>query len=118
LLLQVLNQPAKRGYVLFWLSIIIQVGALNLKVYYQYYFKQEPDWFEELYQPKLYHHYLLLDTTVPWEKDPQRDSPKVREEIFQNLKKEYALLNVPFDLVTGDYSQRKSQTIQIIDNLY
>ncbi len=95
--------------------IFLDTNIINLKVYYEYYFKQEPSWFEELYQPSLYHHYFLLDTSVPWEADPQRDSPKVREDIFHLLCKCYKGLGVPYNLISGSYAERKQKVIEIIE---
>ena len=95
--------------------IFFDTNIINLKVYYEFYFKKEPKWFLELYEPNLYDHYFLLDTSVPWQADPQRESPQVREQVFNALIAAYNQLDIKFDLITGDYEQRQKQLIELID---
>ncbi len=98
--------------------IFLDTNIISLKVYNQYYFKTIPNWFETLYQPNLYHHYLLLDTSVPWVEDPQRDSPEVRELLFLQFKNELDELKLPYSIISGDYDERletaKKKVVEII----
>lgn len=94
--------------------IFLDTNIINLKVYYQYYFKKEPHWFEKLYNPSLYDHYILLDTSVPWVEDEQRESPEVRDNVFGLLVEEYKRLNISYDIVFGDYHDRKKQILQLV----
>lgn len=97
--------------------VFFDTNILTLKIYYEYYFKTKAKWFQSLYNPSKYDYYLLLDTTVPWVADSQRDSPKVREELYSVFLKELTQLQVPFTVITGNYSDRVAQAKQVVQQL-
>ncbi|WKK83226.2 ATP-binding protein [Marivirga arenosa] len=50
---------------------------------------------------KPYDHYLLCYPDLPWEDDPLRENPNMREELFERYLKELNLYNFPFSIVKG-----------------
>jgi NadR type nicotinamide-nucleotide adenylyltransferase len=66
---------------------------------------------------RAYDHYLLTDIDLPWEDDPQREHPQLRE----HFKKIYADLisnsGIPYNLLSGSSEHRLKNALSIIDNL-
>ena len=96
--------------------VFFDTNIITLKIYHEHYFESQASWFDELYDQSLYSHYLLLDTSVPWEADPQRDSPEVREQLFHKFKTELEKLEVDFTVITGEYKQRIDQATNVIND--
>ena len=97
--------------------LFFDTNIISLKVYHQFYYNEEPIWFDEYFDPSVYSHYILLDTDVPWIADPQRDSPKVREELFPLFEKELKELQVPYTLIGGDYQNRLEKSKEVIQQI-
>lgn len=91
--------------------VFLDTNIVTLFIYHQYYFNSNPEWFLPLYNSQSYLHYLLLDTSIEWEYDVQRDSPQAREFLFTTFKNTLDQLNVSYSLITGTGSQRLTQAI-------
>jgi NadR type nicotinamide-nucleotide adenylyltransferase len=74
----------------------------------------------EILEPLSLHQYdlhLLTYVDIPWEADPQREHPHLREELFDIYKKELEQLNVPFIEIRGERNQRRTTAIQAIEGI-
>lgn len=97
--------------------IFLDTNIISLKIYYEHYFHEIPEWFHKLYKPASYDHYLLLDTSIPWIEDAQRDSPEIRELLYQKFERELRQLSVDFTVVSGNYSERLQQAKSIVSKI-
>jgi len=69
-------------------------------------------WREQNYQ-----HYFLTYWDVPWEDDPLREHPHLRECLFAWYEKELTLKGVPYTIVRGAVEERVAQCLRVIENL-
>ena len=60
--------------------------------------------------------YLLLDIDLPWEEDPLRDFPHMREHFMQVWHKELKDLNARYVVISGTGSDRYESAVKAIDN--
>ncbi|MDO7743062.1 MAG: NadR, partial [Pedobacter sp.] len=65
-------------------------------------------------QERTYDLYLLLDIDLPWQEDPLRDFPHMREHFMNIWLKELADLNANYVLING-IEDRLSNAIIAID---
>jgi len=67
-----------------------------------------------------YDYYLILNIDTPWIKDDLRDRPAERLEMFKAHKLELDILNVRFDIITGqNFKKRFNTAVDLINkNLY
>lgn len=63
-----------------------------------------------------YELYLLMDIDLPWEEDPLRDFPHMREHFMEVWHKELKALNAKYSLISGSEEERLQNAIQTIDN--
>ena len=61
--------------------------------------------------------YLLTHVDIPWEKDPQRENPHLRDFFFNLFKKELHEKKLPFVEIKGEFYKRKKTAIEAIDGL-
>ncbi len=55
-----------------------------------------------------YHLHLLLAPDIPWEADPQREHPHLREELFAIYLSELQQAKVPFHIISGENRLEKA----------
>ena len=59
--------------------------------------------------------YLLCDIDLPWEADPQREHPHLREHLFGLYKSELEQRNLNFKIVSGNEQARLQQALRYIE---
>ena len=63
-----------------------------------------------------YDYYLILNIDTPWIKDDLRDRPDERLEMFNAHKLELDILNVRFDIITGqNFNKRFNTAVDLIN---
>lgn len=58
--------------------------------------------------------YLLCPPDIPWEYDPLRENPKDRHRLFEWYEKELGLLNLPYQIISGNIDERISKSLDFI----
>lgn len=61
--------------------------------------------------------YLLTDIDFPWEDDPQRENPHLREYFMKVFEKEVKETGVPYVKISGDHEARLDKSINAINQL-
>ena len=59
--------------------------------------------------------YLLLNIDLPWEEDPLRDFPHMREHFMEVWYKELNALNANYVLISGTGPDRYESAVKAID---
>ena len=62
--------------------------------------------------------YLLLNIDLPWEDDPLRDFPNMREHFMEVWHKELQALNANYTVISGAGSDRYGSAVAAIDNFF
>ena len=60
--------------------------------------------------------YLLMNIDLPWEKDPLRNFPHMREHFMQVWHNELKALGATYSLISGNEELRFKNAIQTIDS--
>jgi NadR type nicotinamide-nucleotide adenylyltransferase len=75
-------------------------------------------WILEQIEKNRYDLYLLCYIDLPWEDDPQREHPHLREELFNLYLQEMTERNLPFRVISGKGPQRLKRSVAIIDECF
>ena len=59
--------------------------------------------------------YLLLNIDLPWEEDPLRDFPHMREHVMEVWHKELKALDANYVVISGTDQSRYDDAIRAID---
>lgn len=73
-------------------------------------------WIIQTMETHPYNLYLLCNIDIPWESDPQREHPHLREYLFTLYYREMRKRNWTFHIVSGLGDQRLHQAIKFIEN--
>jgi nicotinamide riboside kinase len=86
-------------------------------VYSKIYFNYCDPILEKYAKSNYYDIYLLMDIDIPWIKDDLRDKPNERKEMFDFFKSSLIESQKSFDIISGNFEERKEKAISIINNL-
>ncbi|QCR23380.1 AAA family ATPase [Pontibacter sp. SGAir0037] len=90
---------------------------LVLKIWSEHAFGYCPAFIAEKLAQQEYDLYLLMGVDLPWEPDPQREHPHLRQFFYDWYKRELQALKVNFVEIYGTYEQRFQLACQQIDEL-
>lgn len=90
---------------------------LVLKIWSEHVFGRCPEFITEKLLQQNYNLYLLMGVDLPWEPDPQREHPHLREFFYDWYKRELQALGVPFAEISGKDQERFLKARKHIDDL-
>ncbi len=95
--------------------LICDTTFITVKIWSDHIFGKSP---QEVLDELPKHHYdlyLLLNIDMPWQEDPLRDFPHMREHFMDVWYKELDTLNARYVLITGTGQERYNNAIAAID---
>ena len=94
--------------------IICDTTFLTVKIWSDEFFGKTPQIVIDALTERPYDFYLLLDIDLPWQEDPLRDFPHMREHFMNIWHKELKALNANYVVVNG-IENRLQNAIEVID---
>ena len=98
--------------------IFCDTNLLTTMVYSKIYFNYCDPILERFAKSNYYDIYLLMDIDIPWIKDNLRDRPHKRKEMFESFKNSLIKNQKSFEIISGNFEERKEKAIRIINNLF
>jgi nicotinamide riboside kinase len=96
--------------------LICDTTFITVKIWSDYTFGRSPQEVLDELPAHPYGLYLLLDIDLPWEEDPLRDFPHLREHFMEVWYKELRDLNARFTLISGTGADRYERAVKAIDS--
>ncbi len=75
-------------------------------------------WILEQIEKNTYDLYLLCDIDLPWEPDPQREHPHLRQYFFDWYQKELESYGFQYAIIRGRKQVRVKHAIEAVNNFY
>ena len=98
--------------------LFCDTDLLVLKIWSINSYQKCDDWILEQIQHRHYDLYFLCGIDTPWEYDPQREHPDLRDYLYGFYKKELQQLGKNFVEIEGNQKSRLEKAIYIINSLY
>ncbi|MHC1774546.1 MAG: AAA family ATPase [Lentimicrobium sp.] len=77
-------------------------------------FGKSHSWIDNMADNHIYTHYLLCNTDLPWEDDPLREHPDLRQKLFEMYHSELRSRKLPFSIVEGTGDARLVSAMEAI----
>ena len=74
-------------------------------------------WIDLMADTHIYDHYLLCNTDLPWEPDPLREHPELRNELLQLYLDELTYRELPFTIISGQDDDRLQAAVKVINKI-
>jgi NadR type nicotinamide-nucleotide adenylyltransferase len=95
--------------------LICDTTFITVKIWSDYTFGRSPQEVLDELPKHPYDIYLLLDIDLPWEEDPLRDFPHMREYFMEVWYKELKALNARYVVISGTGAGRYDNAVAAID---
>ena len=95
--------------------LICDTTFITVKIWSDYTFGKSPQQVLDELPRHLYDLYLLLNIDLPWEEDPLRDFPHMREHFMSVWYKELQALNANYVLISGTGPKRYESAVTAVD---
>jgi len=95
--------------------LICDTTFLTVKIWSEFTFGQAPQQVIDELPRRKYDLYLLLNIDMPWEEDPLRDFPHMREHFMDVWYKELNELNAKYVLIEGTGTERYERAVEAVD---
>jgi NadR type nicotinamide-nucleotide adenylyltransferase len=98
--------------------IFCDTELIVTKIWSENAFKRSDEWIIQNIKEHPYDLYLLMDIDLPWEYDPQREHPHLREFFFNWYQNELKNYGFPFEIISGTGGSRLKNAIEKIQNFF
>jgi NadR type nicotinamide-nucleotide adenylyltransferase len=95
--------------------LICDTTFITVKIWSEYTFGKAPQEVLEELPKHPYDFYLLLDIDLPWEEDPLRDFPDMREHFMDVWHNELQALDANYTVIPGIGQHRYDNAVKAID---
>ena len=95
--------------------LICDTTFITVKIWSDYTFGESPQEVIDELGKHHYDYYLLLNIDLPWEHDPLRDFPHMREHFMAVWYKELNALNANYTLISGLGADRYAAAVSAIE---
>src|SRR6185437_4029588 len=95
--------------------LICDTTFITVKIWSDFTFDKAPQEVLDELPKHLYDLYLLLDIDIPWQEDPLRDFPHMREHFMSVWYKELKELKATYVLISGSGADRYENAVKAID---
>ncbi|HEY2583838.1 MAG TPA: ATP-binding protein [Mucilaginibacter sp.] len=95
--------------------LVCDTTFITVKIWSDYTFGRSPQEVLDELPKHPYDFYLLLNIDLPWEEDPLRDFPHMRDHFMAVWHKELQALNAPYAVISGTGPERYDVAVIAID---
>ena len=95
--------------------LICDTTFITVKIWSDEMFGESPQEVIDELEKHRYDLYLLLNIDLPWEDDPLRDFPHMREHFMEVWHKELDALNARYVLISGIGPERYDSAVKAVD---
>ncbi len=95
--------------------LICDTTFITVKIWSDEMFGKSPQEVLDMLPKHPYDLYLLMDIDLPWQEDPLRDFPHLREHFMEVWHKELKALDAKYYLISGTDEERLRNAIEKID---
>lgn len=95
--------------------LICDTTFITVKIWSDHMFGETPQEVLDELPRRPYDLYLLMDIDLPWQEDPLRDFPHMREHFMEVWHSELKALGANYHLISGSNEERLKNAIEEID---
>jgi len=105
-------QSRNKGMIIF-----NDTELINIKIWLLHKYGRVPEWLDNEINKQLFDLYLLCNVDLPWEADPLRENPSLRQYFFDWFVKELTYYNCRYVIVSRQGELRSQNAIREIQKL-
>lgn len=95
--------------------LIADTHLFVTKIWSEHKYKECDPWILDHIEKEKFDLYLLCDIDLPWEADPQREHPHLRDYLFDLYKQNLESYNFKYKVVSGEGTERLHNAIRFVN---
>lgn len=95
-------------------SLFIDTDLIITKVWLLHVYKKSPEWIDEYLKKSYRKAYLVTYPDLPWEFDPVRENPTLRDFFLNWYIEEIKKLGIPYFIIKGMGKERINNAISVL----
>jgi len=95
--------------------LFCDTDLIMMKVWYEVKYGECHPWVLNQLKSNPYDYYLLCAPDLPWQSDPLRENPNIREELFERYQKELEDYGFEYAVITG-IEERLARAVLAVKN--
>jgi NadR type nicotinamide-nucleotide adenylyltransferase len=95
--------------------LVCDTTFITVKIWCDYIFDRSPQEVLDKIPNHPYDFYLLMDIDLPWQEDPLRDFPNMRDHFMAIWHQELKALDASYAVISGSSKQRLENAVWAID---
>jgi len=96
--------------------LIYDTTLLVIEIWSEHAYGHCPEWIKSINRSLQFDHVLLTDIDFPWQPDPLREHPKLRDYFFNLFKKKLNELKQPYSIVSGNEQARLEMALNLLNH--
>jgi NadR type nicotinamide-nucleotide adenylyltransferase len=96
--------------------LICDTTFITIKIWSEEMFGRAPQEVLDMLPKHTYDFYLLLNIDLPWEDDPLRNFPTMREHFMAVWHQELQALGARYTVISGQGQQRYDHAVKVVDD--
>jgi len=97
--------------------LFLDTEFLVTKIWSEVKYKSCHPWITKQYHEHIYDLYLLCNVDLPWEEDPQREHPHLRQYLYDLYYNDLTSSKLPFSVVSGTGEERLENAVNLIETI-
>jgi NadR type nicotinamide-nucleotide adenylyltransferase len=98
--------------------LICDTTFITVKIWSEHMFGKAPQDVLDKLSSHVYDFYLLMDIDLPWQDDPLRDFPNLREHFMEVWHKELTSLNAKYQVISGSNDSRFQNAVLSVNQYF
>ncbi len=98
--------------------LFCDTNLIVIKIWSDHKYGTTDPWIEEQLTNRTYDFYLLNNIDLPWQPDPQREHPNLREHFFRQYEEYLRNHDLPFSIVSGIEGERKKSAVDHLESYF
>ncbi len=88
------------------------------RVWFEVVYNRVPSWFKSALLTHKPHHFLLMDTDLPWVPDPVRENGgEMRQQLFERYQEIIREIGCTYTIITGSDDSRRKNAVKAVDRI-
>ncbi|WKV10454.1 ATP-binding protein [Marivirga harenae] len=96
--------------------LFCDTDLIMMKVWYEVNYGECHPWVLNHLQSRPYNFYLLCAPDLPWEEDPLRENPNMRDKLFERYHNELVESNLDYTVISGT-KDRLERAIEAVEKI-
>lgn len=97
--------------------LFCDTNLLVIKIWMDSSYGHTPQWILDEIPRRQYTHHFLTDYDIPYQPDPLREHPELRDHYTRKYEEALTLFNIPYTKISGGMEERLVKCVEVLEGI-